>query len=614
MRLLAVCGVLSAAFVLAEAIAADAAAGRAPCALVAAADGSRLYLAETLGRRVTVFDPATRKVTAEIPLPSEPSGAALAPDGSRLFVTSQAPTGVVYSVDPKAGKLAGQFPAGYGALAPVVTADGATLAVCNQFEDSVALFDAKGGKLKATVKVVRQPVAAAATKDGTKLFVANLLSAAASDTPPVNAVVSVIDIANAKVIATIDLPDGSNSLRGVAVSPDDSTVYVTHILARYHQPTTQLERGWMNTNALTVIDAKENKRLNTVLLDDVDRGAANPWAVTCTDKLVVTTQAGTHEVSLIDPVGLRKKIDEAAKRKPSATADDAGEGAPTADEVPDDLTFLRLLRRRIALPLNGPRAVAVVGGTVWSAGFFSDTLAALDIESGKAEAVKLGPDAPANVVRRGEMMFSDAALCFQSWQSCVSCHPDTRADSLNWDLLNDGLGNPKNTKNMIDAAKVVPVMSLGVRDTYKVAVRAGIRFIQFAVRPEEDADAIDAYLASLKPAPSPKLVGGKLSPAAKRGEALFNDRNVGCANCHSGPLHTDQQRYDLGLGTGLDKGKQFVTPRLTEVWRTGPWLHDGRANTMVDLLTKHNKGDQHGKTSQLKPDQIADLAEYVLSL
>jgi hypothetical protein len=35
-------------------------------------------------------------------------------------------------------------------------------------------------------------------------------------------------------------------------------------------PTTQLERGWMNTNALTILDLAGKKLLNTVLLDDVD--------------------------------------------------------------------------------------------------------------------------------------------------------------------------------------------------------------------------------------------------------------------------------------------------------------------------------------------------------
>ncbi|MFR4223722.1 MAG: hypothetical protein ACLT38_08855 [Akkermansia sp.] len=32
---------------------------------------------------------------------------------------------------------------------------------------------------------------------------------------------------------------------------------MAHVLSRYQVPTTQLDRGWMNTNAVTVIDTDE---------------------------------------------------------------------------------------------------------------------------------------------------------------------------------------------------------------------------------------------------------------------------------------------------------------------------------------------------------------------
>jgi hypothetical protein len=42
-------------------------------------------------------------------------------------------------------------------------------------------------------------------------------------------------------------------------------------------------------------------------------------------------------------------------------------------------------------------------------------------------------------------------------------------------------------------------------------------------------------------------------------------------------------------------------------------MFDGRSVTMMDVLTKHNPGDIHGKTSNLTKEQLEDLAEYVLS-
>ena len=188
-------------------------------------------------------------------------------------------------------------------------------------------------------------------------------------------------------------------------------------------------------------------------------------------------------------------------------------------------------------------------------------------------------------------------------------------DALNWDLLNDGIGNPKNNKSLLLTFDTPPAMSTGVRETAEAAVRAGIRHILFTVQPSEVGDTLDAYLKSLKPVPSPHLVKGKFSVAAKRGGRIYRDPEVGCAKCHIAPLFTDLKPYDVGTAGLLDREvKEFDTPTLVEIWRTAPYLHDGSAVTIRDVLTTNNKNDQHGKTSHLTADQLNDLIEYLLSL
>ena len=73
------------------------------------------------------------------------------------------------------------------------------------------------------------------------------------------------------------------------------------------------------------------------------------------------------------------------------------------------------------------------------------------------------------------------------------------------------------------------------------------------------------------------------------------------------------KKYDLGLGKDLDKGRAFDTPTLVEVWRTAPYLYDGRAATIREVLVKHNEKDLHGQTSDLTPGEIADLEAFILS-
>lgn len=592
---------------------------RSPQALVASPDGKVLYVAEAGPSQVVFWDVAAGVAAKAVPVPAEPTGLALSADGSQLYVTCADPDGQVCVVDTASGEVQRTLPAGHGATAPVLSPDGDWLYVCNRFSDDVSVIEPASGEEQARVKVSREPVAAAITPDGAHLFVANLLPAGRSDADVCAAVVSVIDTAKREVVAEIALANGSGAVRGICMAPDGAHVYVAHVLARFHMPTTQLDRGWMNTNALSIIDVAKLERLNTVLLDDVDRGAANPWGVACTPdaKYVCVTHAGTHELSVIDAPALIDKLVNLP-----ATAEEAGPVvypavAANAEDVPNDLSFLVGLRRRIQLDGNGPRAVAVIGSNAYVAMYFTGGLNSVDLRPDARRpvtALALGPEPPMTAIRRGEVFFNDARFCFQGWQSCVSCHPDARADGLNWDLLNDGIGNPKNAKSLLLSHETPPVMCSGIRPKAEVAVRAGIRYIQFAVRPEEDAVAIDEYLKNLKPVPSPHLVDGKLSPSAFRGKEVFFREDVGCATCHPAPLYTDLEMHDVGTRGPLDRRDDFDTSTVIEAWRTGPYLHDGRSATIMDMLTKDNPGDKHGKTSHLSQEELDDLAAFVLSL
>jgi cytochrome c peroxidase len=154
-------------------------------------------------------------------------------------------------------------------------------------------------------------------------------------------------------------------------------------------------------------------------------------------------------------------------------------------------------------------------------------------------------------------------------------------------------------------------MSEGVREKAEYAVRSGLRVILFAQRPDEDAAAVDAYLQSLAPTPSPALVKGRLPAAAERGKKLFFSSRTDCATCHPAGLFTDLQSHDVGTRSQVDRTSEFDTPTLVELWRTAPYLHDGSAVSLREVLTTFNKSDRHGKTSSLTPSEIDDLAEYL---
>ncbi|MDP6558338.1 MAG: c-type cytochrome, partial [Pirellulaceae bacterium] len=267
--------------------------------------------------------------------------------------------------------------------------------------------------------------------------------------------------------------------------------------------------------------------------------------------------------------------------------------------------------------INGPRGLAVVGSKAYMAAYFTDNLPVVDLEpkpSNALETIALGPEPQTSVQRRGEMLFNDATLCFQHWQSCASCHPDARVGALNWDLQNDGIGTPRNTRSMVLAHKTPPSMSVGVLPTAEESVRRLTRDLLAEVWPEKHVAAVDRYLKSLKPVPSPFLIDGKLSPAAQRGEKLFFDAKINCVRCHPKPLFTDMQMHDVGSRGQYDRRDAFDTPTLIECWRTAPYIHDGRYITVKELLTHGKHGSQDSDLDKLSEQQIDDLVEYVLSL
>ncbi|MBA7664858.1 hypothetical protein ES703_72922 [subsurface metagenome] len=616
-----------------------------PCSVVPSSDSRMLYIAFADAKQIAFVNIHSGKVARSIATPAKPTGLTLSPDGRELYVTCAAAQNTLLVMDAESGKIKTTIPVGHMACGPTVTPDGKRLYVCNRFGNDVSVIDLKTRKEVARISATREPLATAITPDGKSVLIINHLPTDRADTSDVAAVVTIIDT-QSNATTTIRLPSGASGLRGISVSPDGKYAYVTHILARYELPTKQVEYGWMNANALSVIETREKKLLGTVLLDEMYLGAANPWGVACTTngKWICVTHAGTHELSVIDAPALLKKllampVNPEPYQMGEVVYDDRNElldyfrrlratlrGKPaeggelytlgSAAGVSNDLTFLAGLRRRIKLKGKGPRGLTFIGSKAYVAEYFTDTLSVVQLEPKSPNIVQelaLGPKPQLTDRRRGEMLFNDAELCFQHWQSCASCHPEARVDGLNWDLINDGIGNLKNTKSMLLAHKTPPVMSSGVRELAEVAVRTGLRRILFTNPPEEDAATIDTYLKLLEPVPSPYLVDGQLIPIAKRGKKLFFSEKVGCSKCHAGPLYTDMQMHDVGSKSPCDRRRDFDTPTLIEVWRTAPYFHDGRYTTVKESISKC-KDHKEGGEVELNEQQINDLVEFVLSL
>lgn len=130
--------------------------------------------------------------------------------------------------------------------------------------------------------------------------------------------------------------------------------------------------------------------------------------------------------------------------------------------------------------------------------------------------------------------------------------------------------------------------------------------------------ALQAYQFSIS-APTPPAGSCDVSAAA-RGKALFSGK-AQCATCHSGPLFTDVvdggKLHPQSASVAVDKNyversatKQWRVTPLKGIWQHPPYLHDGSAPTLGDVVARYN--EERGL--DLNASEQDDLTEYLKSL
>ena len=92
------------------------------------------------------------------------------------------------------------------------------------------------------------------------------------------------------------------------------------------------------------------------------------------------------------------------------------------------------------------------------------------------------------------------------------------------------------------------------------------------------------------------------TPREERGFLLFHTEKADCFHCHVAPLFTDNEFHNNGLdldppdeglaalsGKRLDRGK-FKTPTLRNVEYTAPYMHDGRFQSLEEVVEHYDSG------------------------
>ncbi len=511
------------------------------------------------------------------------------------------------------------------------------LAVAVYRDDAIVFIDADTGQETGRTEVFDEPYGIVSTKSGDRLYVT-------LDYP---GQVIEIDPASRKITRSWD---AGRFIKGLALSPDESTVmvteYFTGIARSFDRTSGTMQHEWVGTG-------QDNLARQVTFHPTLDRayiphqrsrntvshgsGAIFPYIAVLQTKVDGEPHRTRRMMDSFDRSFVVANPWEIAVSPDGMSAVMVFGG--TDDLFVSNVDTNRELTHRETLRTgSNPRAVrfAADGESFFVYNALDFEIDRIGLTSYDLIARIKVCEAPLDpVTLLGKKLFYSAnqPMVGRRWISCSSCHPDGEQDGRVWQQP-EGL---RDTQPMYGLAWTHPLHWSADRDEvqdFEHTIRGLLMQGQGLAKGPINAaladpnqglskslDALAVYSNSHTYPLSPHAKNG-LSESAQRGKDLFFTEQVGCAKCHAGPLLTDSQagqliRHDVGTGHSDPTEKMepaYDTPSLHGVYRSAPYLHHGMAKTLEEVLTTLNPQDKHGTTSHLKPDQIADLVEYLRCL
>ena len=583
---------------------------------------------------LSIIDGDDNSLLSEIPVPAGPRTLALGPDNSIWIACMDAAAVMVYDATSLELRHSIAMPRASQPFGIAISPDSSWVYVTLQATGELARLHPATGKLESRIKVGPFPHAIAVAADSRTIYISRFIS------PQNHGEVYEVNAATFTPKSTHSLspdqtPDSDRSGRGVpnylmalALTPDGTQAWigskkdnVFRGLARDGETPT-----FESTvrSLVTRLDLTTGKELPKLDINDLDLPAA--IAFNRLGNLAFVATHGSRTVQVIDAYKPERTI---------TSLDDLGLGVS-------------------GLALDGSGTTLYVQCWLERTVEVYDLSGIVDRTTNKAQRLAVIPTItreklPAKVLL-GKRIFHDASdrrMIPISYMSCASCHLEGDGDGRIWDFTNRGEGL-RNTTDLrgrrgLGHGPLHWTANFDEVQDFEQDIRShfsGKGFIpndQFhqATRDQSlgdpkaglttELDAMAAYLSSLdKVPPSPfRADDGSLTSAAVRGKEIFAAAN--CRSCHSGGDFTDSPtrvRHDVGTiqkNSGQRLGGQLDgidTPTLKGIWATEPYLHDGSAATLTEVILRAQADPQqrHGQVRSLTSNEVDDLVAYLMQL
>jgi YVTN family beta-propeller protein len=567
-------------------------------------DDALLFVADADHDTVTVIDTARREVVRQTRVGRQPERVLVTPSGD-VYVTNRGSRSV--SRLTREGALVeatgtvGAEPVGM-ALMP----EGDRLLVANSMSGTVSILDARTLETRREVAVGGRPWALSITPDGQRVYVTDFADGAVKVVELERGVLSTLTLEQPPQVecAWGNVPARTPAQAAdVVVSPEGDRMYVAHVQSRTGAP-----EGFNTSLRLAVAPAMSTIDTATVAVER-DQPApsrfeplAEPATAPAFPPALLSTNLDQSCTTIRGGTGMDA---------PSSLVVDAlGEWIFVADHNSNAIAVVSSTRRldeRFRVPERGiadvvwvgarPTGIAVAGDlrTMWVHNALDYTVSVVEsVGNARLEQKALITFATSGLpldVERGRKLFYSAVDQRVTEPefggvSCSSCHPDGRADGLSWVLPQaqrplDPWAQPtrleaRNTPALWGVRATAPYHwdgQLADLPAFSQRMVSQMGGVGLAAR---DVTDLGAYLDTIAVPDNPAL--GRLAPGlVARGEQLFA---ANCQSCHAGEALTDGLKHEANGDPML----KLDTPSLRGVFATAPYLHDGSARTLRQVM------------------------------
>jgi YVTN family beta-propeller protein len=588
---------------------------KTPFNLAVSPDGRQLYVVCEASDELAVVDTESRTVMGKTEVGNLPHGVCLSPDGGTAYVSNRGDD-TVSVIDLSAMAVVDTIVVGDEPHGVVTDEMGRILYVANAGSADISVVDLERRREVKRLSAGRGAWGVSRSPDGGEIYVTNNLSHFVPFRTPSRSEVTVVGTERSVISDRVMIPQ-ANLLQGVDVAPGGDFALVTLIRTKNLVPMTRVLQGWVMTNGIGVM--WRDGRVDQLLLDEPDNYFSDPTDVVITPdgRLAFVSGGGVDEVAVVDIRRMRAVLE-------AASDEDRRELLPNHLGVTTEF-----VERRIPVG-KSPRGLAVSpdGRFVYVAEALDDTVAVIDVaQRRKLATIDLGGPEEITLTRKGERIFHSAEVTYGRQFSCHSCHPDGGIDNITYDIEPDGIGlNPVDNRTLRGILDTAPFKWTGKNKT--ISRQCGPRLAVFFTRIDpftpDQVVALESYIRTIPRNPNRYRVGDALTPAQRRGQALFEraTTNSGapipidgrCSGCHPAPYFTNRELVSVGTASEFDTHDVFDVPHLNNIYESAPYLHDGRAETLEEIWTRFNPHDEHGVTNDMTKDQLNDLIEYLKTL